>query len=305
MQPAATSNEASFAHNETSFAQNKAFGASVAQLQKQQPSRLGWAFSPPHCCFPHRIAAPNDNGPLVTRLLINIDHVATLRNARRAAFPDPVRAAALCEQAGADGIVFHLREDRRHITERDVRLLKETVQGKLDFELSTSEEIVSICCDVRPHLATLVPERRDEVTTEGGLDVQKSRDRLGDVIPRLFGAGIREVALFVNPDPAHIEAAAEAGANAVELHTGDFANAETPEAQQREATRLAEGAEAARAAGLRVHAGHGLDYRNYPAFAAAMPHVAEVSIGFAVVARAVLVGLDRAVREMRRLVKDR
>ena len=239
----------------------------------------------------------------MTNLLINIDHVATLRNARRETFPDPVRAAALCEQAGADGIVFHLREDRRHITERDVRLLKATVQGKLDFELSTDEEIVSICCDVRPDLATLVPERREEVTTEGGLDVPKSRDRLREVILHLFEAGIHEVALFVDPVPAQIEAAAATGANAVELHTGDFANAETPDVQREQATRLAEGAEAAHAASLRVHAGHGLDYRNYPAFAAAVPHVAEVSIGFAVVARAVLVGLDRAVRDMRRLVR--
>lgn len=239
----------------------------------------------------------------VTNLLINVDHVATLRNARRETFPDPVHAAALCEQAGADGIVVHLREDRRHITERDVRLLKETVQGKFDLELSTADDVVAICCDVQPDLATLVPERREEVTTEGGLDVRASRERLSSVIPRLFGAGIGEVALFVDPVPAQIEAAAAAGANAIELHTGDFANAATPAAQQREAARLAEGAEASRAAGLRVHAGHGLDYRNYPVFAEAVPHVAEVSIGFAVVARAVLVGMDRAVRDLRRLVQ--
>lgn len=241
--------------------------------------------------------------PAVTNLLINIDHVATLRNARREAFPDPVRAAALCETAGADGIVFHLREDRRHVTERDVRLLKETVRGKLDFELSTDEEVVRICCETQPELATLVPERREEVTTEGGLDVRARAERLRGVVGRLFEAGIGEVALFVDPVPAQIEAAAATGATAVELHTGDFANAATRAGREEQAARLARGAEAARAAGLRVHAGHGLDYRNYPLFARAVPHVEEVSIGFAVIARAVLVGLDRAVRDMRRLVR--
>ena len=239
----------------------------------------------------------------MTNLLINIDHVATLRNARREAFPDPVAAAALCEMAGADGIVFHLREDRRHITERDVRLLKETVRGKLDFELSTNENVIAICCRTQPHLATLVPERREEVTTEGGLNVITHRDRLHDVIPRLFDAGLEEVALFVDPDPVQLEASREAGANAIELHTGDFATARTHAAQVDQAQRLARAAEKAHELGLRVHAGHGLDYLNYPIFKQTVPHVREVSIGFAVVARAVLVGMDRAVREMRLLVK--
>ncbi|MFQ5568117.1 MAG: pyridoxine 5'-phosphate synthase [Rhodothermales bacterium] len=240
----------------------------------------------------------------MTNLLINIDHVATLRNARRETFPDPVQAAVLCELAGADGIVFHLREDRRHIHDRDARLLRQTVQGKLDFELSTHEEIVRICCDIKPELATLVPERREEITTEGGLDVLGHRDRLHEVVPRLYDARIEEVALFVDPDEDQIEAAREVGANAIELHTGDFANARTLAAQQEMARRLARGAEKAHALGLRVHAGHGLDYHNYPLFQQTVPHVREVSIGFAVVARAVLVGLDRAVREMRRLVKE-
>ena len=184
-----------------------------------------------------------------------------------------------------------------------MRLLKPTVQGKLDFELSTSDEIVGICCDVQPDLATLVPERREEVTTEGGLDVLSHRDRLDAVIPRLYDAGIPEVALFVDPDLEQIEAAHAAGANAIELHTGDFANAPSPEAQQAMADRLARGAEKAHALGLTVHAGHGLDYHNYAAFRDTVPHVAEVSIGFAVVARAVLVGMEQAVREMRRVVK--
>lgn len=239
----------------------------------------------------------------MTDLLINIDHVATLRNARRETFPDPVHAAALCEMAGADGIVFHLREDRRHITERDVRLLKQTVKGKLDFELSTAEEVVGICCDVQPDLATVVPERREEVTTEGGLDVRSARDRLREVIPRLYDAEIEEVALFIDADVAQVEAAAEVGANAIELHTGDYANAATREERQRVADQLAAATERAHALGLRIHAGHGLDYNNFPFLARHVPHVEEVSIGFAIVARAVLVGMEQAVREMCRIVK--
>lgn len=236
------------------------------------------------------------------RLLINIDHVATLRNARREDTPDPVHAAGLCMQANAHGIVFHLREDRRHITERDVRLLKQTVHGKLDFELSTNADVVSICCDVQPELATLVPERREEVTTEGGLDVRANAARLDAVIPTLKEAGVEQVALFVDPVQHQIEAVAEAGAHAVELHTGDYANATTESARQRELDRLATGAHAAHEAGLRVHAGHGLDYTNIQPFVRAVPHVAEVSIGFAVISRAVFSGLPQAVRDMRHLI---
>jgi pyridoxine 5-phosphate synthase len=238
----------------------------------------------------------------VINLLVNVDHVGTLRNARRETFPDPVHAAARCEQAGAHGVVFHLREDRRHITERDVRLFAETVQGKLDFELSTDPEVVAICCDVAPDLATLVPERREEVTTEGGLDVHASRSRLEAVVPKLYDAGVEQVSLFVDPVAPQIEAAADVGANAIELHTGDFANAPTHAARVEEAERLAHGAEVAHDAGLRVHAGHGLDYNNFPLFRTTVPHVAEVSIGFAIIARAVLVGLDEAVRDMAALV---
>lgn len=239
----------------------------------------------------------------MTNLLINIDHVATLRNARQETKPDPIHAAALCEGAGADGVVFHLREDRRHITERDVRLLRETVSSKLDFELSTDEDVVSICCDTQPDLATLVPERREEVTTEGGLDVHSQRARLDEVIPRLYDAGIREVALFVDPVPEQIEAAADLGANCIELHTGTFANADTPDARQAEADALAQAARMAHDLDLRVHAGHGLDYQNYPVFRETVSPVEEVSIGFAIVARAVLVGMEQAVRDMRALVK--
>ncbi len=239
----------------------------------------------------------------VTRLLINIDHVATLRNARRETFPDPVHAAVLCELAGADGIVFHLREDRRHMTDRDVRILREVVKTKLDFEMALSEEIVAICLDTRPELATLVPERREEVTTEGGLDVLSSRARLLEVIPRLQERGI-EVALFIDPVPEQIDAAREVGADAVELHTGEFANAIPGNDQLTQARILANAAVQAHALGLLVHAGHGLDYQNMPVFRRHVPHVHEVSIGFAVVARALFVGLEKAVQEMSHLVKS-
>lgn len=232
------------------------------------------------------------------RLLVNIDHVATLRNARRERFPDPVEAARAVEAAGADGVVFHLREDRRHITDDDVRRLKAAVTTKLDFELSMAEEIVQIALATRPHLVTLVPERREEVTTEGGLNAVAHAARLSDLVPRFYAAGIEEVALFVDPVPAHVAAAAEVGANAIELHTGDFANAATPDARAAVLARLAAAAEQAHALGLRVHAGHGLDLDNVGAFFGAVPHVAEVSIGFALVARALFVGMEAAVGEM-------
>lgn len=237
--------------------------------------------------------------------LVNIDHVGTLRNAREESFPDPVAAAARCEQAGADGIVFHLREDRRHIRERDVHLLNQTVDGKLDFELSTDAEVVSICCDVSPDLATLVPERREEVTTEGGLDVASAPARLNTAIAQLLDADVEQVSLFVDPEPAQIDAAAATDANCVELHTGDYAEADTEATRRQQAERLARAAERAHEAGLRVHAGHGLNYRNFSLFKDTVPHVAEVSIGFAVIARAVMVGMDQAIRDMRAVVTGR
>lgn len=237
-----------------------------------------------------------------TRLLINIDHVATLRNARRESFPDPVEAALQCEVGGADGIVFHLREDRRHITDRDARLLKQLVRSKLDFELSTAEPIVDICCELVPDLATLVPERREEVTTEGGLDVVSNRRRLDQVIPRLYASGIPEVALFVDPLEYQIRACAEVGANAIELHTGEFANS-TGRDRDDKLAQLARAGKLAHELGLRLHAGHGLDYLNYATFRAGMPALDEVSIGFAIVARSLMVGMAQAVRDMAALVK--
>lgn len=238
-----------------------------------------------------------------TNLLINIDHVATLRNARQEAFPDPVHAAVLSEVAGADGIVFHPREDERHIRERDVRMLKETVTTKLDFELSMDERIVQLCCDIQPHLATLVPEKREEVTTESGLDAIRHKSRLSAVVDQLYNSGVEEVAVFVDPDLVQIDAIAEAGANCIELHTGDYANAANREEQRAVAEKLAAAAIHAHNIGLAVHAGHGLDYKNYALFKRTVPHVREVSIGFAIVARALFVGFEQAVKEMLNVVK--
>lgn len=236
-------------------------------------------------------------------LLINIDHIATLRNARREAFPDPVEAARLCEASGADGIVFHLREDRRHINDRDVAELKHAVRGKLDFELSTNEEIVSFCCEICPDLATLVPEHREEITTEGGLDVIRHQADLTMTVNRLKKAGISEVALFVDPDLDQIQAVSDTGAQAIELHTGDFANAATGKEQLHQVQHLAKAAAFAHGCGLIVHAGHGLDYDNFAIFSRSVAHVSEVSVGFSVIARAVFVGLRTAVSEMARLAK--
>ena len=240
----------------------------------------------------------------MTNLLVNIDHVATLRNARRELMPDPVHAAMACESAGADGIVFHLRQDRRHITDRDVRLLKQTVHGRLDFELSTSPEIVDFCCEICPDVATLVPENRQEVTTEGGLDVATHLSRVQEVVHQLTESGIEQVSLFIDPDFEQIEASVEAGANTIELHTGDFSNAEGNPAQMLELKKLVRSAELAHELGLSVHAGHGLNLQNYPLFRNHVPHIQEVSIGFAIVARSVFVGLHGAVKEMLALIKQ-
>lgn len=239
----------------------------------------------------------------MTRLMINIDHVATLRNARRETFPDPVLAARECEAAGADGIVFHLREDRRHITDRDVARLKASVQGKLDFELSLAPEIVGICMATVPDLATLVPEKRDEVTTEGGLDVLSQMELIRSTTLRLFDVGIKEVALFLDPDTDQIQAGAECGVNVIELHTGEFANAQTPKARAHVLKRLSAAAECAHEAGLAVHAGHGLDYNNYTLFKSEVNHLVEVSIGFAVISRALFTGLRDAVSDMHRIIQ--
>lgn len=234
------------------------------------------------------------------RLGVNIDHVATIRQARRTIEPDPVWAASLAELAGADGITIHLREDRRHILDRDLRVLRQTVQVKLNLEMAADDEITSIALDVHPDQATLVPERREEITTEGGLDVIANRERVRTCTERLKEAGI-EVSLFVDPDVRQIEASRELGADAVELHTGQYADATSPADQDRQFETLVTAAAVALGQGLVLHMGHGLTYRNVSRIAA-IDGISELNIGHSIIARAVLVGLERAVREMKTLV---
>jgi len=230
------------------------------------------------------------------RLSINIDHVATLREARGGREPDPVTAAHLCELAGAEGIVCHLREDRRHINDRDLRLLRETVKTKLDLEMAATDEIVAIATGILPEMATLVPERRQELTTEGGLDVAGNRERLRSVVARLRDRGIA-VSLFVDPLPVQIEAAKETGADKIEIHTGAYANAHGEDQQRQQLEGVRTAAHLARTLGLGVNAGHGLNYLNIIPLRS-LADIDEVSIGHAVISRAVFVGLERAVKEM-------
>ncbi|MGC8639909.1 MAG: pyridoxine 5'-phosphate synthase [Isosphaeraceae bacterium] len=231
------------------------------------------------------------------RLGVNIDHVATLRQARGGQEPDPVWAAVLAELGGADGITVHLREDRRHIQDRDLRLLRQTVGARLNLEMAADPQIIEVALEVGPDQVTLVPERREELTTEGGLDVVGQRSRIALAVNRCREAGI-EAALFLDPEPAQIEAALALKLDAIELHTGRYANSHegTPRAAELEALRAA----AARivAAGLELHAGHGLNYRNVGPIAR-LDRMAELNIGHSIVSRAVLVGLERAVREMK------
>ncbi len=230
---------------------------------------------------------------------VNIDHVATIRQARKAYEPDPVAAAVLCELAGADAITVHLREDRRHIQDRDVRVLKETVTVKLNLELSVAEEIVGIACQVKPQQATLVPERREEVTTEGGLDVVAHQAAVARAVERLRSAGI-SVSLFLDPDPRQIELAQKLGADAVELHTGQYALCSGP-AQHEQLVALVSAGKRVSDLGMHLHAGHGLNYQNVVPVAR-IARMRELNIGHAIVSRAVLVGLDQAVRDMKRLI---
>jgi pyridoxine 5-phosphate synthase len=231
---------------------------------------------------------------------VNIDHVATVRQARRTIEPDPVWAASLAELGGADGITLHLREDRRHIQDRDLRVLKETVQVKLNLELAAADEVTRIAIEVHPDQATLVPEKREEVTTEGGLDVIGNRDRVRACIEKLQAAGI-EVSLFIDPDPRQIDAACELGVPAVELHTGRYADAATAAQSDREYLALVKAGAHAVKAGLLLHMGHGLTYRNVSRIAD-IPDLGELNIGHSIVARAVMVGMVEAVREMKALV---
>ncbi len=235
------------------------------------------------------------------RLTVNIDHIATLREARGGVEPDPITAAHLCELAGAEGIVCHLREDRRHINDRDVRLLRETIKTKLDLEMAATEEIIAIAIETLPELATLVPEKRQELTTEGGLDVRGQKHYLRDVIKELQKHDI-DVSLFVDPVSEQIQAARDIGANKVELHTGEYANARTERELQERLDIIRSAAELAAEVGLGVNAGHGLNYVNIRPIRE-IPQIEEVSIGHALIARAVFVGMERAVKEMLELVR--
>jgi pyridoxine 5-phosphate synthase len=230
---------------------------------------------------------------------VNIDHVATVRQARRTYEPDPVWAATLAELGGADGITIHLREDRRHIQDRDLELLKQTVHCKLNLELAANREVLEIACCLRPDQATLVPEKREEVTTEGGLDVAGQLDAVRAAVEQLKAAGIY-VSLFLDTDPAQLEAAAKTGASAVELHTGQYALA-SGLAQQEELLKLIRGGRRIRELGMALHAGHGLNYHNVRPVAA-IEGMHELNIGHSIIARAIMVGMERAVREMKALV---
>ncbi len=236
------------------------------------------------------------------RLCVNIDHVATVREARGTDEPDPVRAAVLAELGGANGITVHLREDRRHIQDRDVELLMHTVRTFVNLELAAEEEVLALAEKWQPHQATLVPEKREELTTEGGLDVNSDPERIRDAVARLQDAGIR-TSLFIDPEEAVIEATASVGVTAVEFHAGEYANAASPAEADRELRRLERAALMAVDHQLAVHAGHGLTYENVRPVAA-IEVCEELNIGHSIVSRAVLVGMERAVLEMSELVRE-
>jgi len=239
----------------------------------------------------------------VPRLSVNIDHIATIRQARKGAEPDPVAAAVLAELAGADGIIVHLREDRRHIQDRDLRLVRQTVRTKLNLEMAATEEMQRIALEVRPDIVTLVPEKREELTTEGGLEVFARVEVLKEYIGKLQDAGI-PVSLFVDPDEQQISAAKKTRAAWVEIHTGAYANATVESEHTAEFGKIVESATLAASLGLRVGAGHGLNYVNVHAIAR-IREVEELNIGHSIISRASLVGMDRAVRDMIELISSK
>ncbi len=231
---------------------------------------------------------------------VNIDHVATLRQARGTRYPDPIQAAIEAEQAGADAITLHLREDRRHIQDRDVEMLKDILQTRMNLEMAVTDEMLAIAERIKPADCCLVPERREELTTEGGLDVAGQRPRLAEACSRLAASGVR-VSLFIDADPAQIEAAAEVGAPVIEIHTGHYADTVDPAGREAEYQRIVRAVELGVSLGLQVNAGHGLHYHNVAAIAA-IPALRELNIGHAIIARALFSGLQEAVREMKRLM---
>jgi pyridoxine 5-phosphate synthase len=236
----------------------------------------------------------------MARLAVNVDHVASVRQARGIDIPDPITAAALAELAGAHGIVVHLREDRRHIQERDVRILRETVKTRLNLEMAASPEMIEIAKEIEPDIVTLVPEKRQELTTEGGLDVESRVPELEKAIAQLRDAGIA-VSAFVDPEISQIKASMETGADIVEIHTGRYADAESEEARSIELDKVAKAATFASKGGLRVSAGHGLNYRNVGPVSL-VKEIEEMSIGHSIIARAIMVGMTSAVREMLALI---
>lgn len=233
---------------------------------------------------------------------VNIDHIATLRNARGTQYPDPVQAAFIAEQAGADGITVHLREDRRHITDRDVRLLRQTIQTRMNLEMAVTDEMLDIAVELKPHFCCLVPEKREEVTTEGGLDVAGQLDKMSVAVERLAQAGIL-VSLFIDPDHRQIDAAVAVGAPYIEIHTGAYAEAQGELAVQAELHRIAIAAAYAAEKGLKVNAGHGLTYHNVQPIAA-LPEMHELNIGHAIIGQAVMCGLPTAVADMKVLMRE-
>lgn len=233
---------------------------------------------------------------------VNIDHIATLRNARGTQYPDPVQAAFIAEQAGADGITVHLREDRRHITDRDVRLLRQTIQTRMNLEMAVTDEMLDIAIELKPHFCCLVPEKREEVTTEGGLDVAGQLDKMSVAVERLAQAGIL-VSLFIDPDHRQIDAAVAVGAPYIEIHTGAYAEAQGELAVQAELRRIAVAAAYAAEKGLKVNAGHGLTYHNVQPIAA-LAEMHELNIGHAIIGQAVMSGLPAAVADMKVLMRE-
>ncbi|MCQ8228669.1 pyridoxine 5'-phosphate synthase [Pantoea trifolii] len=233
---------------------------------------------------------------------VNIDHIATVRNARGTNYPDPVQAAFVAEQAGADGITVHLREDRRHITDRDVRILRDTIQTRMNLEMAVTDEMIDIACEIKPHFVCLVPEKRQEVTTEGGLDVAGQQDKINAAVRLLSDAGIL-VSLFIDADHRQIEAAVASGAPYIEIHTGAYAEAPEGLARQAELSRIRKAATFAASLGLKVNAGHGLTYHNVQPIAE-LPEMHELNIGHAIIGRALFSGLADAVSEMKQLIRE-
>jgi pyridoxine 5-phosphate synthase len=238
----------------------------------------------------------------MTELGVNIDHIATVRQARRTVEPDPVWAATLAELGGADGITVHLREDRRHIQDRDVSLLRQTVRCKLNLEMACVEEIVNIACHIKPDQATLVPEKRQEITTEGGLDVAGQFAAVKDIVKKLQDSGIG-VSLFLDPDLKQIEAGIKTGSDAIEIHTGTYANALTEKQRNEELKRILAAGTLINAGGLRLHAGHGLTYHNVLPIVQ-IPAMQELNIGHSIISRALMVGMKEAVAEMKRIIEN-